>query len=198
MSAAERAAARAAADAARRLGQEFARLLDATVNHDDDTVHDVLIEQFTAGVETAACMAGLAVTFDVQPAEEQMTRAEVVADALAADAEQYHREGAAYAAAVEAAANDERFPLVAPWLTTRCPECGEDVHPEDDDHVMTGPYVVIGCEGFYVVNPNVVGIPTPTWEDWRGDVPTPTPAPPARNDDPWGTPAVADAGPEPF
>jgi hypothetical protein len=60
-------------------------------------------------------------------------------------------------------------------LTTRCPEC--DVIPTpclvcDSDecdgagvaHGMVGEYVVIGCEGYYVVDPNLVGIDSPNWQ----------------------------------
>jgi hypothetical protein len=63
--------------------------------------------------------------------------------------------------------------VVLPWLTMICPECGIDVLEDEvdavDHHVMLGPFVIIGCEGYLVVNPNVVGIFRMNWHDWRGD-----------------------------
>jgi hypothetical protein len=63
---------------------------------------------------------------------------------------------------------------LAPYATTRCPECAEHVAgdglvPTADGaaHVMVGGSVVVGCEGYFVVNPNPLGIHSPNWEDWR-------------------------------
>lgn len=69
----------------------------------------------------------------------------------------------AYVAAVKAA----RPADVRAWLTDTCPECGE-VRPDDDAHVVLEGAVVVGCEGYWVVNPNAVGITSPTWDDWTG------------------------------
>ena len=30
--------------------------------------------------------------------------------------------------------------------------------------VVVGAVVVVGCEGYWVINPNVVGIPSPNWQ----------------------------------
>jgi hypothetical protein len=53
--------------------------------------------------------------------------------------------------------------------TTTCPECNETVTAFDTDHVVwTGGRIgtcvlVIGCEGYWVINPNLVGIDSPNW-----------------------------------
>ncbi|MFK0015704.1 hypothetical protein [Streptomyces sp. NPDC091027] len=76
-----------------------------------------------------------------------------------------------YLAAVRSAPVD----VIAPYMRVDCPECDFDVSWNDnEDHVVVGSAVVIGCEGYYVVDPNVVGVPTPDWCDWREPaVPTP-------------------------
>jgi hypothetical protein len=57
------------------------------------------------------------------------------------------------------------------WLTTVCPECGEDQTGQDDgSHVMVGGWVAVGCEGYHVINPAVVGQGTGGWNDWTEDV----------------------------
>jgi hypothetical protein len=63
--------------------------------------------------------------------------------------------------------------VVLPWLTTVCPECGLDLleygEEAQGDHVMLGQFVIVGCEGYLIVNPNAVGIFRMNWHDWRGD-----------------------------
>jgi hypothetical protein len=59
-------------------------------------------------------------------------------------------------------------------LTTHCPECGTafyslDKAYADDEHIIIlttsdTPAVIVGCEGYFVVNPNEVGIPSPNWQ----------------------------------
>jgi len=51
-------------------------------------------------------------------------------------------------------------PAVQPYLSPICPECGHIPEPEDGIHIVLGA-VVISCEGYWVINPNVVGIPSP-------------------------------------
>jgi hypothetical protein len=66
-----------------------------------------------------------------------------------------------------------------PWQTTICPECGDIPTPDrlgglsgtspythilDDDG-----YVLIGCEGYFVINPAVLGI-TSNWSDWTEEI----------------------------
>lgn len=80
----------------------------------------------------------------------------------------------AYAEAVDAALTSGK--LTGP-LTTTCPECGcnfsdgDDVH-QDSDHIIIATTsdtyaVVVACEGYFVVNPNLVGIDSPMWSDWQ-------------------------------
>lgn len=83
-----------------------------------------------------------------------------------------HEGRMAYAEAVDAALQSGRLNDVP--LTTRCPECGSDFGDldeayEDTEHILTlttsdTVAVVVGCEGYYVVNPNRVGIDSPNWQ----------------------------------
>lgn len=76
----------------------------------------------------------------------------------------------AYAEAVDAAIVAGK--LSGPFTTT-CPECGSDfadvdVAHEDTEHIIVTLTsdtfaVVVACEGYYVVNPNLVGIDSPMW-----------------------------------
>jgi hypothetical protein len=55
-----------------------------------------------------------------------------------------------------------------------CPECGQDAEKvtHDADHIVIGQktggetlyYVIIGCEDYWTVNPNELGIDSPNWE----------------------------------
>lgn len=61
--------------------------------------------------------------------------------------------------------------VVKDYLTTVCPECGRDKTYSDFDfhpwiHQMIGPFIAIACEGYWVINPNAVGISRPDWNDW--------------------------------
>jgi hypothetical protein len=62
-----------------------------------------------------------------------------------------------------------------PYLTNRCTECGEiiDIFDGYGGHAVvadgqdgTGAYVVIGCEGYHLINPALIGRPSDTWQDW--------------------------------
>lgn len=55
------------------------------------------------------------------------------------------------------------------YLTTRCPECDREAFTDPDAHVLVNGYVVIGCEGYYVIDPNLVGIESPNWSSWLDD-----------------------------
>lgn len=56
-------------------------------------------------------------------------------------------------------------PTIAPWLTDRCPECGD--RPADPaHHVLYQSLVLVGCEGYHVINPNALGLDAPNWCDW--------------------------------
>lgn len=64
------------------------------------------------------------------------------------------------------------------YLTATCTECGEEQYYDDGSHVLlvqTGPedlpqsdgfIVLIGCEGYLLLNPNWFGIDAPNWQDW--------------------------------
>jgi hypothetical protein len=63
-----------------------------------------------------------------------------------------------------------------PWLTSTCPECAEPVEgdglviaPEGTHaHVVIAGYVLLGCEGYFVISPAVLGIDR-AWSDWTQD-----------------------------
>ena len=75
------------------------------------------------------------------------------------------------------------------WLTARCPECEEIpqgtraevvvVAEGTHAHVMMGGFVVLGCEGYWVINPAVLGLDTRnSWHGGDGEDPPPArPAP---------------------
>jgi hypothetical protein len=77
----------------------------------------------------------------------------------------------AYARAVDAAVTSGR--LSGPF-TSSCPECGSDFSDtdeayEDNEHIIlalaSDTYaVVVACEGYYVINPNLVGIDSANWQ----------------------------------
>ena len=76
----------------------------------------------------------------------------------------------AYAEAVDAALAAGR---ISGPLTSTCPECGShfadiDEAYEDTEHIIIATTsdttaVVVACEGYFVVNPNLVGIDSPNW-----------------------------------
>jgi hypothetical protein len=67
---------------------------------------------------------------------------------------------------------------LARYLTTTCPECGTQPAPGYDQHVLScGEHVLIGCEGYFVVNPNLVGLNRPLWDDWTVPMATTEPLP---------------------
>ena len=61
-------------------------------------------------------------------------------------------------------------------LTEVCPDCGEWIATVDGDHVtVLAPFdgasksasklaVVIGCEGYWTINPELVGLPHGNWQ----------------------------------
>lgn len=54
-----------------------------------------------------------------------------------------------------------------------CPECEETVPESDNDqewpHRYANGILVVGCEGYFVVSPSIVGIDCPNWLDWTQD-----------------------------
>lgn len=55
------------------------------------------------------------------------------------------------------------------YLTKRCPECDGDATDEPEDHVLVQGWCVVACEGYWVVDPNLVGIESPRWMNWMDD-----------------------------
>jgi hypothetical protein len=84
----------------------------------------------------------------------------------------------AYAALVDIALTDGR---ISGPLTSTCPECGvnfadADDARDDNNHIIVATTsdtfaVVVACEGYFVVNPNLIGIDSPNWSDADGNVP---------------------------
>lgn len=75
-----------------------------------------------------------------------------------------------YAAMVQAAVYGD---LIDPrYLTSRCPECGDEMSigaPEDHVTVVDSEetvFVAVGCEGYWVIDPEQVGLPRNGWSDW--------------------------------
>jgi hypothetical protein len=88
----------------------------------------------------------------------------------------FDKKTATYVLAVVTAHESGSIPTGA--LTTVCPECGETSNEFDSFHTVmsvnpgpeltsSGVYIIIGCEGYWVVNPNLVGIVSKTWTDWN-------------------------------
>jgi hypothetical protein len=78
------------------------------------------------------------------------------------------RETAAYVLAVVAGV--ERSTLHPEHLTAVCPECEQQQTFLDNDlHLVVSSAagkvaVVVGCEGYWVVDPKLVGIDAPNWQ----------------------------------
>lgn len=82
-----------------------------------------------------------------------------------------------YAAAVQDQIDKDPLKL-SRWLTRTCPECGQERHDDWDRHDRTDPdhydehhivykgHIVIGCEGYWVIEPRSVGIDSEYWNDW--------------------------------
>lgn len=51
-------------------------------------------------------------------------------------------------------------------LRKKCPECAEVVDEALDPatHTVMDGYVIVGCEGYFVVDPELVGLPRGNWE----------------------------------
>lgn len=79
-------------------------------------------------------------------------------------------------------------PSLSRWLTDVCPDCDRRVradNPNPPDHIVdhiidvvwAGPAgyempvvsVIVGCDGYHVINPAAVGVDAPGWHDWTGD-----------------------------
>jgi hypothetical protein len=78
-------------------------------------------------------------------------------------AERVACERTAYLAAVIRALM-RREPTLESYLSPICPECGQIPEQGDGDHVVLGAALVIGCEGYWLINPNAVGIHRSNWQ----------------------------------
>jgi hypothetical protein len=65
---------------------------------------------------------------------------------------------------------------IAPWHTGACPECGQMVAGDGvvaaaqagrAPHVVIDGSVVLGCRGYWLVDPVAVYLPRGNWRDWR-------------------------------
>jgi hypothetical protein len=83
-------------------------------------------------------------------------------DAVAREA-RHSQEVIAYLTAVIAALT-RRDPSIAAYVSPTCPECGRSPRPDEGAHIILGDAVAIGCEGYWVINPNAVGIRKPQWQ----------------------------------
>jgi hypothetical protein len=64
------------------------------------------------------------------------------------------------------------LPKIAKWITTTCPECGNDINdPLADDeirgwvHTTIAGALAIACEGYFVISPIALGLGG-GWMDW--------------------------------
>jgi len=54
-----------------------------------------------------------------------------------------------------------------------CPECYDDVSNHPGDHLVWRDrtahtnVLLVGCEGYWVIDPNLVGITSAAWNDYR-------------------------------
>lgn len=67
--------------------------------------------------------------------------------------------------------------VLAEYLSSKCPDCDGKIYgprhmnpTQKSWHLIIKhdghEFVVVGCEGYFVVNPNLVGISSPNWDDW--------------------------------
>lgn len=56
-------------------------------------------------------------------------------------------------------------------LTDRCPECGQVPTGTDTQaHRMHEGFVIIACEGYWVMDPEKIGLGTGNWMDFRDNI----------------------------
>lgn len=53
-------------------------------------------------------------------------------------------------------------------IDTRCPECES---PDDGNglHATYRGFILVGCEGYWVINPNLLGFDKPLWTNDAGE-----------------------------
>jgi hypothetical protein len=79
-----------------------------------------------------------------------------------------------YVAAVTAAIDDPETDTSSLGLRQICTECGEHVEAMTESeraaHVIVEPFerwIIVGCEGYWLVDPAAVGMVRGNWRDWR-------------------------------
>lgn len=60
------------------------------------------------------------------------------------------------------ALNQAPFQDLAPYLTPICPDCDREPEPDGTHRLLHG-WVVVGCGGYFVVDPNQIGLSLPGW-----------------------------------
>lgn len=130
-----------------------------TIEFDDDRT----AEQLRADVERRLGADLASVTLLGHPHDDTAAAQPSAEPAERQPADAATRDTDAYVYAVVAALA-RRDPALGPYVSPICPECDQIPDPDDDGHVVLGAVVVIGCEGYWVINPNVVGIHCPTWQ----------------------------------
>jgi len=61
-------------------------------------------------------------------------------------------------------------PAFKEYLTHECTECG--CEPSNDDsraHEMHANFVLIGCEGYFLIRPSTLGFADENWTNWEGN-----------------------------
>ena len=75
-------------------------------------------------------------------------------------------EGVEYVKAVIKGIN-ELNPDIVPYMTTTCTECDALGIKRPDDHCLFAGMVIIGCEGYWLINPAIVlDNYKREWYDW--------------------------------
>ena len=75
---------------------------------------------------------------------------------------------------------EEKLTQLTPYLTSTCCECDEEIIAGESTVVITADgqfahlviegYVIIGCEGYWLIDPNLLGLDDPNWDDWTKPV----------------------------
>jgi hypothetical protein len=70
------------------------------------------------------------------------------------------------------AAIDDENALIETHIGNYCPECDENINSlaiNEDAHILYDGKLLIGCEGYFLINPNLLGIYSPQWSFWKDD-----------------------------
>ncbi len=62
---------------------------------------------------------------------------------------------------------------IVEYLFNDCPECECEPSDDSDWHEVYAGFVLIGCEGYWVINPNILpGFSSPNWHNREGEIPS--------------------------